>query len=76
MRKQTLFAFNSNEKNIDSKLFNNSISTEFNNVMKKLIDTQINELNTACEQTGISKDPAGLGLIISLYMIRYHGLDG
>lgn len=76
MRKQTLFAFNSNEKNIDSKLFNNSISTEFNNVMKKLIDTQINELNIACKQTGISKDPAGLGLIISLYMIRYHGLDG
>lgn len=79
MRKQTRdFECCDKQKNINLTLqyFSiYSIPNDFNNMLHQLIDTQINDLNAACEQTGISTRPTSLRLITSLYLIRYHGVD-
>ncbi|XP_055302034.1 acyl-[acyl-carrier-protein]--UDP-N-acetylglucosamine O-acyltransferase-like [Sitodiplosis mosellana] len=52
---------------------NTGSDAEFNNLLRSLMDSQINYLRTNCEQ--IPSIPEKLFLIKSLYLIRCHGID-
>lgn len=58
------------------RIFNllRSKSPEFNDLMRRLIDAEMNALNEKCGQMKKSMKPKSLPQLITLYLIQFYGL--